>query len=323
MTVDPIALFNVGPLTVYAHTVVLWAGIFICLSLAWRSMTKQEYPVRSRRGFALLAVLMGFVLAHMGYGLVRLGFMLNESSLTSLLAFWQGQYMLYGGMLGCVLAAAIVARLSRRRILVLLDALAPTGALMIAFTRLAQGLSGEGYGDYLEEGSPFARFPFAVYDSYYEAWAWALYLLAALAAALLFVWLLTQKSRFGGDRTLLMLGLYAAMQIVLESMRRDNYLRWGFVRSSQVISAVLVLFVLLSYFKVSHGRPIRRKVASGAMYLAMVGICILLEFAVEQRVPFLEGLTVPMCYMLMGVACVVMMGCILIARSKPASVKLQ
>ena len=164
----------------------------------------------------------------------------------------------------------------------------------------------------------FAHFPFAVYDEYYEAWAWALFLLAALAAVLLFAWLSTRKSRFAGDRTLLLIGMYAAAQIVLESLRRDDFLRWGFVRSSQLISVVLVGFVLVWYALPRYGQPLWRKVTSFAMYGSMVALCTLLEFALEQRIAFLQALSTQACYKLMAAACLVMMISIGIMRGTRA-----
>lgn len=274
--------------------------------------------MRSLALFAALAILLGFALAHLGYGLVRLDYTLHDAQPLSLLAVWDGHYLLYGGMAGCALAAVLVAKGASRPALSLLDTLAPVGALMIAVSRLAQGLHGEGYGAYLDDGSAFARFPFAVYDAYYEAWAWALFLLAALVAVLLAVWLAIRKSRFAGDKALLLVGLYASAQIVLESLRRDDYLRWGFVRSSQVISAVLVGAVLVCYALPRRGQPLWRKVISFAIYAAMVGLCTTLEFALEQRVDFMQSLSTQACYVWMAAACVVLMGAIGLMRGKPA-----
>ena len=315
---DAIVLFTLGSQPVYAAPLLLWAGILACLAIACRQMRSLGYPTRSLALFALLAIILGFVLAHLGYGLVRLDYTLHDAQPLSLLAVWDGHYLLYGGMAGCALAVVLVAKGANRSALSLLDTLAPIGALMIAVCRLAQGLLGEGYGAYLDDGSAFARFPFAVYDAYYEAWAWALFLLAALVAVLLSVWLAIHKSRFAGDKALLLVGLYASAQIVLESLRRDNYLRWGFVRSSQVISAVLVVAVLVCYALPRHGQPLWRKAISFTVFVAMASLCTLLEFALEQRVDFMQSLSTQACYGWMAAACIVLIGAIGLIRGKPA-----
>ena len=312
-----VVLFKAGAFPVYAHLVVLWGGMLICLGIVHNTMAKLGYGKGSFWSFSALAVLLGFALSHLFYGLARWGFVGKDNRTASLLFFWEGHYMLYGGMLGCALAALLVSLLYKHSTWKLLDTIAPAGALMIAFVRLAQGLNGGGYGDYLEEDSAFARFPFAVYDTFYDAWAWALFFLAALLAILLSLWLSTRKSRFDGDRTLWMLGMYAAMQIVLESLRRDDFLRWGFVRISQVISAVLAGLVLIYYIVSRHKQRVWRNIFCLLLYTGMVAVCILLEFALEQRIAFLQGLSVPACYGLMTLACMVIMGCIGIARGKP------
>ena len=303
----PMVLFQAGSIPVYADQALLWAGILLCLTIACRAMRKQGYAVRNLLVFAPLTVFLGFASAHVFYCLVRLEHTLYDAQAISFLYFWDDHDMLYGGMVGCALAALVAAKGAHRSTLGLLDAIAPAGALMIAFVRLAQGLHGDGYGEYLDDGSVFAHFPFAVFDAYYEAWAWALFLLAALVAVLLFIWIGTRKSRFAGDRTLLFVGLYAAAQIVLESLRRDDFLRWGFVRSSQLISVILVGFVLVCYALPRFGQPLWRKLTSFTLYGGMVAMCVLLEFALEQRIAFLQELSTQACYGLMAFASLLLM----------------
>lgn len=161
------------------------------------------------------------------------------------------------------------------------------------------------------DGSILCRFPFMVYDPYYEAWGWALFVLEALIALVLFAVLLRKKTAWNGDGALLLLGLYASAQIVLESLRRDEFLRWGFVRVEEVASAVIVLAVLVAYcVKSGRGRRLSKAVCFG-VFGAMTVLCVLLEFATEGRIPFLTFLDVNGCYLMMAGACAVMGGCVL------------
>ena len=62
--------------------------------------------------------------------------------------------MLYGGLVGCLLALWCCGG---QRALRLMDAYAPSMALMIAAFRLAEGFGGQGYGEYVYEESFFCR----------------------------------------------------------------------------------------------------------------------------------------------------------------------
>ena len=128
----PMVLFEVGSIPVYAHLALLWAGIAVCLTIACLAMRKQGIPMRGLVMFAPLAVFLGFALAHLFYCLVRLEHTVYDAQATSFLYFWEEHDMLYGGMVGCALAALVTAKAMHRSALGLLDAIAPAGALMIS-----------------------------------------------------------------------------------------------------------------------------------------------------------------------------------------------
>jgi len=152
------------------------------------------------------------------------------------------------------------------------------------------------------------------YDPYYECWGWALFMAGALIALLLFILLMKKKPAFDGDGMLLFFGLYASAQVVLESLRRDEFLRWGFVRVEELLSAVIILTVLILYWVRSGKGRAACKSSLVAVFAAMVVFCLLLEFATEGRIPFLVFLDVWHCYALMAAACVVNAACVLCMR---------
>jgi len=311
---SPILLFSLGTLEVYLHHIVLWAGIILCLFLGLTMLRRQGFSSRAAACFLPLALLFGFFFSHLCYGLLRIEYALYDQSLLWLFMFWKNGSMLYGGMLGVMLAALLSARLSKVSALRLMDTVAPAGALMIAFIRLAEGLSGSFFGDYLEEEAAFSFFPFAVYDAYYEGWVEAVFMGGVAVALVLFVFLLVRKSAFDGDRTLLLVGLYAAAQVVLESMRFDDFLRWGFIRCSQVFSAVVMVIVLLCYCRRCAGAWKKQRVALWITYVVCAALVLVLEFAVDGKIDMLLFLTPVHCHVIMAVVCAVMAGCILTMR---------
>ncbi len=247
----------------------------------------------------LLPLLTAFF-SHLLYCLADMDTLLYSDAYGYLFAFWEPGGMMYGGILGAIVGIALIGGRDR---LHMLEQYAPSGALMIAVARIGEGLLGQGYGEYVTEETGFAHFPFMVYDPYYELWGWALFMLEALVALALLIYLLKRKKTWAGDGALLLLGLYASCQIVLESLRRDEFLRWGFVRVEEVTSAVFVLAVLVCY-SIRAGMANRRRSAVGiGVYAVLIVLCLLLEFATEGRIPFLDFLDVSACYIVMAGAC--------------------
>ena len=229
-----------------------------------------------------------------------------------LLALTLAGLLTFGALLGAVLALVIGGQKERAKVM---QAYAPSMALIVLFARLAEGCMGQGYGEYwYGEENLLTRMPFMTYDPYCEFWGWALFMAGAAIALILFVVLLARKPAFEGDGMLLFFGLYAAAQVVLESLRRDEFLRWGFVRVEELLSAVVLLTVLIWYWVRSGKAHAVCKSLLVALFLTMVVCCLLFEFATEGRVAFLIFLDVWHCYALMAVACAVNAACVVCMR---------
>lgn len=307
-------MFLIGVEHAAAAYATLAVGVALMLALGVRrALGRGVSPRRAALSAALLPLAMAFG-SHLLYCLVDIENVLYSRSVGYLFAFWAQGGMLYGGMLGAVAALMLVGG---RQGAALLESYAPGGAVMIAAYRLFEGLMGQGYGEYWTgEASALCRFPFMVYDPYYEGWGWALFMAEALVALVLLIVLLCRKKpRFEGDGALLLMGLTACAQVVLESLRRDEFLRWGFVRVDELFSAVCILAVLVCYcVRAGRGRAVPRTLCF-ILFAAMVTLCILLEFATEGRIPFLLFLEAEACYLVMAAACGVMAACILWMRS--------
>jgi len=304
-------MFLIGVENQLGYGVTLLVGGLLALGLCWIRCEK----VKIRRGKILAATillpLITAFFAHLLYCLVNFQDTAEDQSVGYFFAFWENGSMFYGGVLGAVTGLLVLGGKDR---LAMLEQYAPGGALIIAAARIGEGFLGQGYGDYATGLPLFNFFPFRLYDPYYDEWAQALFVLEALIALALFVWLLKKKTGRPGDGALLLLGLYASAQIVLESLRRDEFLRWGFVRTEEVASAAAVLIVLICYAVwVGGGKRLIKALCFGT-YMLMIVLCLLLEFATEGRIPFLEFLSVDACYLVMAGACAVLGGCVLWMR---------
>lgn len=287
------------PVTLYALCVTLSAalGLLFC-AFRCRHMRPGTTGV-----FATLALPLSLLGARVFYCLARLSYY-QEIGFAHVLFLWEGGYALWGALGGAALAAFFTARITRQSVSILMDKIAPCGALVIFLCRLAEYTNGEGIGR-LVENEALCRFPIAL-QNVYEEWYYAIFLLEALAALTILIALLCARIRRPGDGARLFLLLYSACQIVLESMRRDNYLCWLFVRVSQ-LTAVLVLFFLAVYGVLRRSRtPKARRMPGGmlalwcCLFVLCTGVCILLEFAIDKSatLPVWAG------YAIMALMCV-------------------
>ena len=307
-------MFAIGVENQLASGLTLLIGAVLALALGWSRGKKEQVENRKLVLVTVTLPLLTAFFSHLLYCLVNAGDVFYNESIGFVLAFWKRGQMMYGGMLGMMLALVLFGGSSRMQ---LLEAYAPSAALMTAAARLAEGFAGQGYGEYwFDEPMFFCRFPFMTYDPYYEAWGWALFMAEMLIALVLLWVLLRKKKTWNGDGMLLFLGLYAAAQIVLESLRRDEFLRWGFVRVEELFSAVVILLVLIGYcVRSGKGKTISKTICF-AVFLSMVVLCLLMEFATEGRIPFLLFLDVWQCYASMAGACAIMAGCVLWMRGQ-------
>ena len=291
------------PVTAYALCLVAALGLGLLL-MAWQQR-KHGLRCDTAEIFALLALPLGLIGARVFYCLCRLTVFM-ELGMGNMLRLWDGGYAMWGAAGGAVIAALLTAKITRQSAARILDAMAVPAALVMALGRFAEFFSGEGIG--LEvENAFFQRFPFAVFDADWEVWFWAIFLLEGIAALTILAVLLAKKHGKPGDHAKLFLVLYCSAQILLESLRRDQFLRWLFVRVSQ-LTAVLVLGGLMFYalYKwvkapADQRMPKKQLIINWVVFLLCVGLCIAMEFAVDKA----AFMPVWLCYTIMGVCCVI------------------
>ena len=201
-------------------------------------------------GLPALCIVLGLTGARLFYCLVRIQYYVNEVGIQHIFFLREGGFVLYGAMAGVLLAGYMEARRSGRSVEAVWDDMAVPGMACIAIARFAEGLAGEGLGDWIEDEA-FWHLPFGAANLYGE-YQWALFLLEGLGALLILLWI--RRIRTGeGNRICTAILLYACSQIFYESLRMDSVLKIGFVRVSQVLSAVAILLVTLKRkFSVTH-----------------------------------------------------------------------
>ncbi|MDO4484919.1 MAG: prolipoprotein diacylglyceryl transferase [Clostridia bacterium] len=322
------ATLTLGPLTVYDYGLAVTLSALVALLVAGTQMKHSGIKPGTLSWFALLAIPLGLLFARLGYCLIRYGWFFQQG-IGWFFRLTDGGFVLYGTLLGCMIAALCTARITGQNAGTLMDTLAAPAALMIALCRLAEGLVGEGYGwdveEWFTEGSGmslfcledagmFCFFPLAHYNESYYSWYWAVNVAEAAIALVIFVIILRSRCKRPGNKAATFLLMYAAMQALGESMRQDSVLRWGFVRVSQVLSAVAVAAVLLYWCIIARPGSTKAMVRSWVLTLMCMLIVIAMEFGVEKKIVFLEWLPVSCCYLIMWLDCIGMIFSVLAMR---------
>ena len=237
-------LWTLGELNVTPYSLMILLGALAGAALSLRK--KQIRPL-------LPAVILGALVFGHAIWVLFCPFDLEapEGREYMLLRPWQGGYTLYGALLGGALGALVAGKLSGVRWLEALDALAPGACAVLFFARIGEYFTGEGIGR--ETGVDWTHFfPLSVctyhddFDPMYDEWRYVIWFWEALAAlVLLLVLLRREKKALPGHQTAVFLTVLGTTQILLEQMRRDNYLRLiVFVRFNQLAALATLIAVL-------------------------------------------------------------------------------
>lgn len=296
-------LFEVSGLPVTAYNLGLLVSLVMASVLAAIGLKKRGFEPRVLETFLIFVIPLGVILGRGMYVLIRLNFFLSwENALA--LRFWQGGYSIWGLILAFLIAGIFAAKRTGFRPSVLLDALVPYALLMLALGRFCEGFAGQGFGQEAPETLRF--FPFAVINEY-EEWRYAIFMLEGLAA-LLFILVVLKQEAGTGNGTRLAVILFCASQILFESLRKDEVLSWGFVKASQMFSAI-TLYALLVYGLYGHKNnawKAPRHLAQAAFFL-LIFVIVGLEFALDKT-----NIDTNIIYLVMAAVCLGL--CLVTAR---------
>ena len=277
-----IKLFFIGhlPVTAYALCVALGAllGTLVTVKLLSRriglngslSLCLAVIPC------ALLGARLFYTLTNFSYIQIDLSYDMGAF----LWQLWEGGYTLYGGILGGMAAVWLYARVTGKQAGELLNLTAPGAALALMVIRLGEYFTGQGLGKMVNMES-LQFFPLAVPDLW-EDWVMPVFFYEALAAGIVAViaWQLVRKEGHAAEVFIVLVSL---TQILFESWRMDEFIRFGFVRFNQIVSAVLMAAVLamrIARAEKKRGWQIVRVI----LFLACMGASVLAGPSSTRRV---------------------------------------
>ena len=287
--------FSVLGATGYGYGLVIGVSYLVYLCATGLVGYRERLPAGTVRLFGLFGLPLGLVLARAAYCAVDFSYFTDTVSQPwKMLAFWDGGFSLIGALCGLVLAALLASRLSGARFGRVLDVVAiPLGLLLIG-VRLAEGLTGApgdlvrlGFGRQVNVGALAQTFPvlfltdqqgtltltrLAVFR--YEALAGLLLLVAALA---LYRNRRPRQKNRPGDLAMIVFSLFGAGQVLLESLRDDGHMIWGFIRAQQLACVLMPLLALVIFgARYAHIRQARKTAVAAWLLLPVAALVALL-----------------------------------------------
>lgn len=277
-------------------------GALVCTGLfAWR-LRRGGLKTATARTALPLGLILGLVVSKAGYFLLELRDQYTRYGMAGLFTDRPSEFSFYSGCVGVVLAVLLAARLTKQRPMQVLDAFAPCGALMVAFTRACEGLldpmSLVGMGNFVENMDLWF-FPVAVEIPMLYSAFYAVFMLEAVLALICAVggFLISWKRTFAAGRVFLHTLVWLSLPQVVVERLLSQCMRWGFVRIEQLLCAVTAFAVLL-YACVKLRGGWRAYVPVLICLVCMV-VLIDMEFTLDNK-PFF-GLELPtvVCYTVM------------------------
>ena len=325
---------QVGCVTVYPFGLLIALYSLIAIIGISNRMRNRGLKNGTASWFGILAVPLCFIFARLLYCLSILDQIIGYEDYGFIFRVSDGGFMIWGAILGGILAGVLTARITRQSAWTILDSSVVWACLLIAFGRILCGvlMKDQGTGlaleDWfntewtdpeeaefanrfslfaLEDYSFFERFPFAVRNSY-DTWCWAIFMPEAIWALITALCVHRYKAINGG-KTLLFITMYSSGQILFESMLKGEvaYLPWlGFVKANQILCAVALLIVAVIFIHGMHKNDRLKEIIRTALqFIPAVLIIIAMEFAVfEKKITLIFYWPADVCHLIMAVACI-------------------
>ena len=248
-------------------------GAFLCsafLLLIWRKHPDLDLALRWT---CCLAVPFGLIGARLVYALVNISFYLGAiAAPEAMLKIWEGGLSLSGALMFIMLAGVLGTKLGKSSVLRVLDALVVPLTLLALYVNMAVSSIDMGFGP--EISGSFMAITIGSANRLDTGYVAVLSLLVLLLALVLFK---RRSTLPDGTFFALYAFLYGTVMILLESLRKDGHMVWGFVHAEMVFDLVFALLGLICL-----ARTKRRILLSLLLTAIMAGAVVALEFALDR-----------------------------------------
>ena len=136
--------FSIGSLSVTWYSIIITTGILLAVLYVWFRFKEVGLTTDDLIDFALFVVPFGILGARLYYVLFKLDFYIDNPS--KIFKIWEGGLAIYGGIIAGGIAAVLVARHKKIKMLKILDMLAPAVMMAQALGRWGNFANVEAFG---------------------------------------------------------------------------------------------------------------------------------------------------------------------------------
>ena len=277
-------------MTYHLFGIYLAAGGALTLLLMALTSRKLALPRGSVALFGAVGLPLAFLCARLVYCLADIGYYtVTIAQPVRMLYFWDGGYSLFGACLGLALAALITARFTKGSFGALADSLFSFLWAFVILERLGEahtllGLGREVQTEWMREMAFFAVEDSSGYLCHAVYRYEAVIALIGLIISLALVFGKKTRAWPKGDLALIAISFYGCAQVVLESMRDDGHMVWGFIRANQLFAvflpvAALVVFTVRGIKQ--KGKITKEPIFCWVLGAAAIALGIIKEFDVD------------------------------------------
>lgn len=234
-------LLHIGGFSLYSWGLMVAVAFVVGIAVAMLRCQKEGLSpedVMDGAMYVLISAILGsrifYVIGFWDY---------YRDNIWSVLAFWEGGMVFYGGLIFAMIALFIWARVRKMDVLNILDLASPSVAIGYSIGRIGCFLRGCCYG--VE-----CHLPWAMHFPESQGFVHPTQIYSSLAGLGIFVVLLIvrDKKRYNGQVFVWGVILYSLYRFIIEFFRY-NILHWGYFSPSQWISVGLLGFcsVLIVY----------------------------------------------------------------------------
>lgn len=292
--------FNERPVGVPVTYYALWLTVGAAAAIAWVAYrsSRDHGDMLSGVVLALGSGACALILSHVLYCVLNKGYIANTlfSAMETdrilpgqmLVSPWLGGFTMYGAIYGVLAGALIFALVRRTSFAKVMDTIIPGVLLLIAFGRFAEQYTGQGVGSYnASEAFGGLRFaiPFMGVNEYGEAVLQVYMYEALVAVGALIAALEVEKRGVPGRAAETGLAIVSAAQIMLESIRGDETIKFGFVCPNMIMAMTILAFILVcNIVRVVRSRGWKPwTFVRMALVLLSAAVVIIVEFGLHGK----------------------------------------
>ncbi len=224
----------------YGYTLALGAVIAILIVVF---LARNLKPRPQTAQFSALSLWLGIILSRALYCLANISFYAEETGSLAFLRIWEGGMSMAGALLGAALAARLVSKKTGGMRFMDTAAVSLAAFVLIArigekYTTMGFGMDVDFFGLFVIEGN---------FGGILNVW-----LMEAMIALFILITLVIlnlSKKGLAGNGMILFFLLYGTAQILMESLRADRHMIWGFVKAQQVLAMLMATGALVLFAK--------------------------------------------------------------------------